>query len=113
MKNCRYLTKQESAALKSLISRLKTELQDSLIRAQLFGSKATGNFNPDSDIDVLLIVKDRTEKVLDKIAEIHFDVDLKFDPNISLIIFSEDEYQQNQRFETPFIKSIQTESIAL
>jgi predicted nucleotidyltransferase len=113
MKNYRYLTKQETAALNLLISRLKNELKDYLIRVQLFGSKAKGNFKPDSDIDVLLIVKDRTEKVLDKIAEIHFDVDLKYDPNISLIIFSDEEYRQNQRLDTPFIKNIQRESIAL
>lgn len=113
MKNYRYLTKQETTALRLLISRLKNELKDNVVRVQLFGSKATGNFKPDSDIDVLLIVKDRTEKVLDKIAEIHFDVDLKYDPNISLIIFSQEEYQQNQRFDTPFIKNIQQESIIL
>ncbi len=52
-----------------------------------FGSKAKGNFNPDTDIDILVIVKDQTEKLLDKIAKIHFDMDLEHDPNISLIIF--------------------------
>ena len=113
MKQYRYLTNRETAALNLLISRLKNELKDYLIQVQLFGSKATGDFNPDSDIDILLIVKKRSEKILDKIAEIHLDVDLKYDPNISLIIFSEYEYQQNQRLDTPFIKNIQNESIAL
>lgn len=51
-------------------------------------------------------MKERSEEILDKIAEIHFDIDLKYDSNISLIIFSEYEYQQNQLLDTPFIKSI-------
>ena len=113
MKKYRYLTNRETEALNLLISRLKDELKDYLINMQLFGSKATGDFAPDSDIDILLIVKERSVKILDKIAEIHLDVDLKYDPNISLIIFSEYEYQQNQRLDTPFIKNIQNESIAL
>ncbi len=113
MKKYRYLTDRETAAVDQLISRLKNELRDDLIQVQLFGSKATGEFTPDSDIDILLIVKKRSEKILDKIAEIHLDIDLQYDPNISLIIFSEYEYQQNQRLNTPFIKNIQNESIAL
>jgi len=113
MKKYRYLTNRETAALEWLISRLKSELNDDLIQVQFFGSKVKGDFSPDSDIDILLIVKERSEEILDKIAEIHLDADLKYDPNISLLIFSQHEYQQNQRLNTPFIKNIQSESITL
>lgn len=113
MKKYNYLTAQETNAVRLLLTRLKHELADQLIQLKLFGSKAKGNFTADSDIDILVIVKDRTDAILDKIAAIHQEVDLKYNPNISLIIFSEFEYEQNQRLKTPFIKSIQTESIAL
>jgi predicted nucleotidyltransferase len=113
MKKYRYLTDRETIALNLLISRLKNELKDHLIQLRFFGSKATGNFTAHSDIDILLIVKERTEQILDQIAKIHFNIDLEYDPNISLIIFSESEYEQNQRFNTPFIHNIQNESITL
>ncbi len=113
MRKFRFLSANEKEALTLLLCRIKQELKEEILQIKFFGSKAKGNFAPDSDIDILLIVKSRTEKVLDKIAEIHLDVDLKYDPNISLIIFSEDEYQQNRKLETPFIRNIERESIPL
>ena len=113
MKKYSYLTAKETNAVKLLMTRLKQELADQMVQLKLFGSKAKGDFTADSDVDILLIVKDRTDAILDKIAAIHLDIDLKYDPNISLIIFSEFEYEQNHRLNTPFIKSIQNESIAL
>ena len=50
---------------------------------------------------------------LDTIAEISLDVDLRYDPNISLIVFSLDEYNQNSAWETPFIKNVRKEGIPL
>ena len=113
MKKFRYLTPNEREALSVLVKSLKEQLQSQLINAWLFGSKAKGNFNSDSDIDVLLILQERTEEILDKIAAIHLELDLKYDPNISLIIYSQHEYEQNEAFESPFLKNIQRESIAL
>ena len=53
------------------------------------------------------------ETILDTIAEISLDVDLRYDPNISLIVFSLDEYNQNSAWETPFIKNVRKEGIPL
>ncbi|MDZ7261965.1 MAG: nucleotidyltransferase domain-containing protein [candidate division KSB1 bacterium] len=113
MNKYKYLTNKETQALDLLIRNLRRHLKDQLVRIQLFGSKTKGNFSPDSDIDVLLIVRQRTEEVLERIAELHLKVDLKYDPHISLIIFSEHEYLQNEAFESPFIKNINREGILL
>ena len=113
MKKFRYLTPNEREALYVFVKSLKEQLKSQLIQVWLFGSKAKGNFNSDSDIDVLLILQERTEEILDKIAAIHLELDLKYDPNISLIIYSQHEYEQNEAFESPFLKNIQRESIAL
>ncbi len=113
MNKYKYLTNNETEALDLLIRNLRHYLKDGLVRVQLFGSKAKGDFNPDSDIDVLLVVRKRTEDILERIAELHLEVDLKYDPRISLIIFSEHEYKQNMAFESPFIRNIEREGILL
>ena len=113
MNKYKYLTKKENHALEALIRNLKDELKGSLINVKLFGSKSRGDYTPDSDIDVLLVVKSRSPEILDKIAEIHLEVDLMYDSQISLIIFSEYEYERNQAFESPFIKNIEKEGIFL
>lgn len=113
MKKYKYLTNNETEALEQLIKHIKHALRDQLSFIKLFGSKSRGDFNSDSDVDVLLVIKNRTEEILDTIAEIHLEVDLKYDPHISLVIFSEDEYKKNEVCETPFIKNIHNEGVLL
>lgn len=113
MDSLRYLSSKERRALNELVKKLKEQLKSQLVQLRVFGSKVKGTFHEDSDIDVLVIVQERTEDVLDKIAAIHLELDLKYNSNISLIIYSQDEYQKNEEFETPFVRSIQRESIAL
>jgi predicted nucleotidyltransferase len=108
-----HLMEQESKALDWFVKELKDYLSDEIVRLELFGSKARGDYGPNSDIDVLLVVRRRTRDILDKIAAIHLTVDLKYNPGISLIILSEKEYEQNQFFETPFVKRIASEGILL
>jgi len=113
MKDLKYLTSTEKSALELLISELRNKLDDQLIRIQLFGSKIRGDFRENSDIDLLIVVRERTQAILDIIAEVSLDVDLEYDPKISLIIFSIDEYNQNEAWETPFIKNVEREGIPL
>ena len=113
MGELKYLTSEEKNALDLLINKLRTKLVDQIVKIQLFGSKSRGDFTNDSDIDLLLVVRERTTGILDTIAEISLDVDLRYDPNISLIVFSLDEYNQNAAWETPFIKNIEKEGILL
>lgn len=50
------LTRTEHHAVQRLIARILTAADPPLLRAILFGSKARGDFDTDSDIDLLLIV---------------------------------------------------------
>ena len=113
MNKYKYLTRNETIALDLLINNIKNQLKDELLQVKLFGSKSRGDFQQDSDIDLLLVVRQRTKEILDKLAELHLDIDLKYDPHISLIIFSEYEYKQNEMFDSPFIKSLKREGISV
>lgn len=84
-----------------------------MIKIQVFGSKIRGDFREDSDIDVLIIVRERSEAVLDILADISLEIDLNFDAKISLVIFSQEEYKQNEAWETPFTRNISREGILL
>jgi len=113
MRQFKHLSTNESNAIKWFVTTLKNQLNDQLLEVQLFGSKVRGDFQPDSDIDLLVIVKERSETILDQVAEILLQVELKYDPQLSVILFSEHEYRQNQIWETPFIKNVQREGILL
>lgn len=108
-----HLTKQEELVVKNIANRIRQLLKDQLIILEIFGSKIRGDFTPDSDIDILIVVKDKNVKLKDKLYDILFEIDPYYEYKISLIIYSEFEFEQNIKLESPFIEYIQKEGIRL
>ena len=52
-----HLTQSERAGLAAFIGRLRHCYGDDLLRVVLFGSKARGDFDDESDLDVLVVVR--------------------------------------------------------
>ncbi len=52
-----HLTPKERAALEELITRLREKYRDHLVRVILFGSKVRGDFDAESDIDLMTVFK--------------------------------------------------------
>lgn len=109
----RYFTEEEEKVIKEFVSRLKKELGENLLLVKLFGSKLRGDFSPDSDIDILLVVKTKNLELRNKIYDLLFEIDPYWDCKISLKIFSEYEYQKNIELESPFILNLEREGVTL
>ena len=108
-----YLNAVEKKAVTEFTSRIKDALGANLFDIRLFGSKATGKFTDDSDIDVLVIVRNRDEETFDIISEILLDVELKYDCLISPVVFSVLEFSQNQEHQTLFYNEVARDGVAL
>lgn len=108
-----YLTKKEEVKLMDFVKRVKKLLKDQLVLLEVFGSKIKGNFTQDSDIDILIVVKNKDIMLKSKIYDILFDIDPYYDYKISLIIYSLFEYEQNVRLKSPFIENLEKEGIRL
>ncbi|MGK7943189.1 MAG: nucleotidyltransferase domain-containing protein [Microcystaceae cyanobacterium] len=103
-------------SLKTILAQLKQELQnyygDRLNQLILFGSQARGDAHPDSDIDVLVVLKgnvnmgDEIENTNSIIARLS----LEKDAVISCIFM--DEYRFIHRFG-PLLRNIRKEGIVL
>lgn len=79
----------------------------------LFGSRARGDFRPDSDWDFLVLTKepesdDLSQKLTDAVLE---NVELRFGAGISLTIHSFEEWEN--RRETPFYQQIKEDGIEI
>ncbi|MBU4321331.1 MAG: nucleotidyltransferase domain-containing protein, partial [Nitrospinae bacterium] len=93
MKNSmKYISGTEKNTLKQFVGLMRATLGKNLIRIELFGSRARGDYSKGSDIDILIIVKERTIDVMDKIAEITAELNLEYNLSISPVVFSEYEY---------------------
>ncbi len=108
-----YLSTNETNAVSLFSQRVKALLKDNLLLIKLFGSKVRGDYSKDSDIDILLILKQKDYALRERIYDILLDIDLEFDPKISLKIFSMAEIKKNKELGSPFIFNVEQEGILL
>ncbi len=106
------LTYAEQAAVMAL----KTMLSDIMPISQviLFGSKARGDSSPESDIDMLLLLNKSIDNDLrEAISSIKYDIELKYDIVISLIIENESSWQSNLSKAMPLHWNIEREGVII
>ncbi|MBI5874486.1 MAG: nucleotidyltransferase domain-containing protein [Deltaproteobacteria bacterium] len=109
----KYLTETEKNVVEEFAKQVRTALGENLIDMEIFGSKVRGDFTGDSDIDILVVVKERTLDSMDRIAEITADLNIEYNLSISPVIFSEYEYKVNEDMASPFVLSIEAEGVRL
>ncbi|MEW6482711.1 MAG: nucleotidyltransferase domain-containing protein [bacterium] len=100
-------------AIERFAEKIKDSLADNIVSIELFGSKARGDFNKESDIDLLIVVNEKSPAVREKIFDIMFEVDPWYELMLSPRIMSIKEYQVNKAIASPFIEHIEREGIKL
>ncbi|HEX3009633.1 MAG TPA: nucleotidyltransferase domain-containing protein [Bacteroidales bacterium] len=89
-------------------------LKDPNALVYLFGSRARGDFRPDSDWDLLILVDNETisKDVEDKFRSDLYDVELETGQIVSAFIYSKN-YWRNTLIHTPLYKNVTREGILL
>ena len=88
-----------------LISKYKPE------KIILFGSAATGNAGPDSDVDFLIIKKDTPYKGRDRIIEVSRLIDRSIPADF--LVYRPDEFERRLAMGDPFLEMIVSEGKVL
>jgi len=106
------LTEKEKQAVKELIDELKKLYGDNLSCVILYGSKARGDATEDSDIDILVVLKNiqNFSSERKKVKEISWRLSYKYELLLTVIIRSEQEYMQK---DTPLLMNIEKEGVVL
>jgi hypothetical protein len=110
--NINFLTEREKKAVDKFSSELKATLGEDLVLIKLIGSKVRGDFDKDSDIDILIIVKDYLVDK-EKVIDVLYSIDPYYEAKISPIIYSEFEYKKNKELESLFIEEVEKEGVNL
>ena len=101
--------------ISDLKSRLPVQLGSHIKRIIVFGSRARGEGSPDSDLDIAILVDNKTteiEKILDDIAyRVMWDHDFK--PVISLKVFSEKDFMSAVARGFSFYRNVNQEGISV
>jgi predicted nucleotidyltransferase len=99
--------------LRELRRFLESFLGDQLVSMVLFGSMARGDYHHASDVDVAVIVHGLTRRlkgqILDEVAEL----ELKHHMPLSVLVFSEEEFNHLKKRERRIALDIEREGIPL
>ncbi len=104
-----YLVAEERAELAQLLARLEKECPDEIERVILYGSKARGNADLESDVDLLIVVKDDAERIKGVLEKFRKETDSGIVP----FLFSSEEYHRYQRLKLPLYVNIRRDGIEL
>jgi len=112
LKEVKSLNKNEREALNELKSRLKKQIPDTEII--LYGSKARGDSEEFSDIDLLILMDKKVDKKLkEKIIDIRYDIELKYDVVFGLVIENKNFWDSSLANAMPFHQNVEKEGILL
>ena len=99
--------------LSELKTRISSLLGDRLEKIVLYGSRARGDYDGNSDIDVALIVKDLGRKLKIRILDEVADVELKYLTPLSTLVLDEKMYKELLHRERRIALDIQHEGVPL
>lgn len=109
------LKTMDKTAVKALMNELKTGLQaiygDRLKGIYLYGSYARGEADPESDLDVLVVLDriDRYSEEIERTSSLGAALSLKYCVSISKVYMREHDWL-NRR--TPFLANVREEAVA-
>lgn len=99
----------ERKALKELQENLQTNY--GLVDFKIYGSKSRGTDQPESDLDIMIILEDLSAEVESEIDDIIFEINLKYDCLITSLYFSRSEIEYGALSESPIYKKIKQEGV--
>ncbi len=93
-------------------ARLAEEFGDRFRGLVLYGSEARGEAGPESDVDLLVLLRGPIDLVADlrRIIETTYDMELDIDRPLSALPMEEETYQRGR---LPFLWEVQKEAVVL
>jgi predicted nucleotidyltransferase len=92
---------------------MERQLGDRLVKIAVFGSRARGDFDAESDTDIAIIARELSRELKYQILDTVAEIELKFLIPLSVIVFSENEFEQLKKRERRIALDIEREGIPL
>ncbi len=105
------MTPKDYRIAKELKNKLSKAVK--LIEFRVFGSRARGTAQSDSDMDVFIEVPTLNKKTKEKIQHLVWEVSYKNLVFISSVIFSKDQLENTPLRSSPFVHNILKEGIII
>ncbi|RJQ43050.1 MAG: nucleotidyltransferase domain-containing protein [Nitrospiraceae bacterium] len=98
-------------AINDYMKFLKKHYSTKILIVVLFGSVARGEFNKESDADILIVISDSNTKIKDEISMSAYEIMLKNNVVLSPIVMDRDTYEWYKKNKDPFYNNIRRDGI--
>jgi len=98
-------------AINAYLKLLKKHYGAKILKVILFGSVARGEFDKESDADILIVIADSNQKIKDEISMSAYEIMLKNNIVLSPIVMDEGTFDWYRKNRDPFYNNIRRDGI--
>lgn len=107
------LNSDEQTWLDEYRSALKKRHPDVVLRMVIYGSKARGDAHEDSDLDVLLVVRDDAGHLKRPLRGIGYDLAVLSSAVPSILAYTQDEWEDRRMRGFPFQQAVERDAVSV
>ena len=108
-----YLTTNERAAITAYVAHIRSRFPGRILSITLFGSKARGDADAESDIDLLVLVDTEDHEFRSELWRIASDISLEYNVVLSVRVFAQARWSEAERMRLPLYRAIVADGIPL
>jgi predicted nucleotidyltransferase len=107
------LTLDEQDWLEAYRQILQAQHPGVVARMVIYGSKARGDDHADSDLDVLLILKNEAECIKRQLRRVGYELAATSDVVPSILAYTQDEWESREKSGSPFWQAVERDAVSV
>jgi predicted nucleotidyltransferase len=107
------LTSNDRTAVTEYIEHIREHFPDRILAVTLYGSKARGDADDESDIDLLVLVDVEDDEFRSELWAIASNVSLEYNVVVSPQVFGQERWDETRRIRMPLYRAIEADGVPL
>lgn len=107
------LTKEEQRWLDDYRKALSAQFTGLIEQMIIYGSKARGDSNPDSDIDILIIIPDSASDIRMEMRRLGYRLAAVSEAVPSILVYTNSEWNMRKQIRLPLVEAVERDGMAI